>query len=87
LHRSSITIRIASSQFADPKLRAGMRDLGDAYRAQIRAIVKVKDSVVNGDLKAGQRAVAQLQRAGERKLRLVEKLVDEYPILGSDLAG
>lgn len=87
LHETSMRIRLSSSQFEAPRLGALMRDLGDAYRAQFRAIVKVNDSVANVDLKAGQSAVAQLQRAGERKLRQAEKLADEYPVLGADLAG
>lgn len=87
LHKVSLRIRLTASQFADDRLRSDTRRLGEAYRGQFHAVVRVDDSAVNADLRAGQRAIAQLHRAGERKLRVTERLVDEYPVLGADLTG
>jgi hypothetical protein len=87
MHEASIRIRLSASQIEDPNLRRLVRELGGAYRRQLRAVVAVNNSVVNADLKAGQRAVARLQRAGDGKIRAVERLVDRYPALGRDLSG
>jgi hypothetical protein len=86
LHEASLRIRLSASQIESADLRGLMRQLGDAYRGQLRAIVAVNNSVTNADLQAGQRAVARLQRAGEAKLRVAERLTDRFPELGRDLA-
>jgi hypothetical protein len=83
MNDAAIRIRLGSSQIADPVLRGLMRRLGDAYRSQLRAVVAVDNSVVNGDLKAGQKAVAQLQRAADHKITVGQTLADRYPQLGA----
>lgn len=86
LHEASIRIRLSASQIENADLRRLMRQLGDAYRRQFHQIVAVNNSVVNADLKAGQRAVASLQRAGDAKIRVAERLTDRFPELGRDLS-
>jgi hypothetical protein len=82
LHESSIRIRLSASQLEDRKLQELLRNLGDAYRRQFRAIIAVNNSVTNADIRAGQRGIAELQRATEAKIRVDERLVDAYPELG-----
>jgi hypothetical protein len=85
MYVASVRIRLGVVGIADPPLRTDLTKLARAYRAQYEAVLGVDNSVVNGDLRAGQRAIVRLQRAANHKVDVVAALVDDYPILGSSL--
>jgi len=79
---ASLHIRIGADAIDNIKLRSLQRQLGDAYRQQLRAIVAANTAVINKDQKAGQRAIAQLQVAADHKLRVIERLAAAFPEVG-----
>ena len=49
---NSLRIRLAAAEIRNPRMRALVRRLGDAYRAQFRAVNEANRAVVAGDLAA-----------------------------------
>ena len=66
-------------------MRALVRRLGDAYRAQFRAVNEANRAVVAGDLARGEAAVDRLERADDEKIEAATALIDAYPELAGDL--
>jgi hypothetical protein len=72
---------LTALKFDDPGLRHLMLRLARNYRERLRAIARVNNSVVNGDLQAGQRALDDLNEIANDAIPLVGQLQDKYPDL------
>jgi hypothetical protein len=83
---NSLRIRLIASEIQNPRLRALVRRLGDAYRAQFRAVNDANRAVVAGDLARGEAAVDRLERADDEKIEAATALIDAYPELAGDLS-
>jgi hypothetical protein len=81
LYEDAMHIRLLASHVQARKLRSLTSQLGAAYLREFRACVAVDNSLISGDLRAGQRAVARLQRVWQAKIPIVTRLSDSYPEL------
>lgn len=82
---NSLRIRLAAAEIQNPRLRTLVRRLGEAYRAQFRAVNDANRAVVAGDRAAGEAAVDRLERADDDRIEAATALIDAYPELAGDL--
>lgn len=82
---NSLRIRLTASRLGNPRLRALVRRLGNAYRQQFRAVLEANAAVEAGDRESGRRALLRLESADEAKTAAATALVDAFPELVGDL--
>ena len=83
LGRAAMGIRLGATQISNPKLRARLRAVGDAYVAQFRAGQDVGQAYAGNSQAAADAAVRKLQRLNRMKQKHAFRLADDFPQLGT----
>jgi hypothetical protein len=72
-------IEVAVIDIRNPALHDLLRRIGHAYAKETPAVVEVDNSVVNGDERAAQRAIRDVQAAAQYKIDAIDRLAQRFP--------